>query len=111
MFYAGIDAHMKSSTIWIVDRKGGKVSSSTVLTSADGFAAGLWRWAHALGLSIVEGFGSESRSGEPESREADRRIKKKADRVDAETLAELWRLGGLPKYISHRWKRAGCALS
>jgi hypothetical protein len=45
MFYAGLDAHTKSSTIWVVDRKGRKVGSATVMTSAEGFAAGLRRWA------------------------------------------------------------------
>jgi hypothetical protein len=57
MFYAGIDAHMKSSTIWIVDRKGRKVSSSTVVTSAEGFAAGLGRWARRGLRAAVEASG------------------------------------------------------
>src|SRR6201988_2648975 len=48
MFYAGIDAHMKSSTIWIVDRKGRKVGSSTLMTSAVGFAAGVGRGVRSI---------------------------------------------------------------
>src|ERR1700746_3379442 len=91
MFYAGIDAHMKSSTIWIVDRKGRRGRSSTVLTSAEGFAGGLGRWVRRglkaaveasgitpLDLSTVERSGSESSGGEPESRAVDRRIKKES---------------------------------
>ena len=57
MFYAGIDAHVKSSTIWIVDRKGRKVSNSTVVTSAQGFAAGLGRWAGRGLRAAVEASG------------------------------------------------------
>src|ERR1700739_4244379 len=57
MFYAGIDAHMKSSTIWIVDRKGRKVSSSTVMTSAEGFAAGLGGWVRRGLKAAVEAGG------------------------------------------------------
>jgi hypothetical protein len=57
MFYAGINAHMKSSTIRIVDRKGRKVSSSTVMTSAEGFAAGLGRWARRGLQAAVEASG------------------------------------------------------
>src|ERR1700752_2634414 len=58
MFYAGIDAHMKSSTIWIVDRKGRKGSSSTVMTSAEGFAAGLGRLGRRGVKAAVEASGS-----------------------------------------------------
>jgi len=57
MYYAGIDAHTKSSTIWMVDRKGQKVSSSTVMTSTVGFAAGLGRWACRGLKSAVEASG------------------------------------------------------
>ncbi len=49
MFYAGIDAHVKSSTICVVDRRGRKVHCCEVLTSAEGFRAGLQRWARAGG--------------------------------------------------------------
>jgi transposase len=110
MFYAGIDAHTKSSTIGVVDRKGRKVGSATVMTSAEGFAAGLGRWTSRglkaaveasgirpcicqllkdLGVKVVEVNRNRVRLI-PESR-------KKSDRVDAETLAELLRLGGLPE--------------
>jgi len=61
MFYAGIDAHVKSSTIWIVDRKGRKVSNSTVVTSAEGFAARrALRAAFVRVLQLQQSFHSES---------------------------------------------------
>ena len=57
MVYAGIDSHVKSSTIWIVDRKGRKVSNSTVVTSAESFAAGLGRWVDRGLKAAVEASG------------------------------------------------------
>ena len=110
MFYAGIDAHMKSSTIWIVDRKGRKVSSSTVMTSAEGFAAGLGRWVRrglkaaveASGITpwvcqLLKDLGVRVVVVNPNRVRLIAESRKKADRVDAETLAELLRLGGLPE--------------
>jgi transposase len=110
MFYAGIDAHVKSSTIWIVDRKGRKVSSSTVVTSSEGFAAGLGRWARrglkaaveASGITpwicqLVKELGVKVVVVNPNCVRLIAESRKKADRVDAETLAELLRLGGLPE--------------
>jgi transposase len=125
IFYAGIDAHVKSSTIWIVDRKGRKVSSSTVMTSAEGFAAGLRRWARrglkaAVEVSgttpwicqLLRGLGVRVVVVNPNRVRLIAETRKRADRVDAETLAELLRPGGCcPKCISNRWKRAGCVLS
>src|SRR6201993_2707274 len=105
MFYAGIDAHMKSSTIWIVDRKGRKVSSSTVMTSAEGFAAGLGRWVRrglkaaieASGITpwvcqLLKDLGVRVVVVNPNRVRLIAESRKKADRVDAETLAELLRL-------------------
>ena len=110
MFYAGIDVHVKSSTICVVDRRGRKVHGCEVLTSAEGFEAGLGKWARrglmaavesgritawvcellkALKVKVVVVNANRVRLI-AESR-------KKADRVDAETLAELLRLGGLPE--------------
>jgi transposase len=110
MFYAGMDAHMKSSTIWIVDRKGRKVSSSTVLTSAEGFAAGLGRWARrglkaaveASGITpwicqLLRDLGVKVVVVNPNRVRLIAESRKKADRVDAKTLAELLRLGRLPE--------------
>src|SRR5215471_10941479 len=110
MFYAGIDAHMKSSTIRIVDRKGRKVSSSTVMTSAEGFAAGLGRWARRGLQAAVEASGITPWVCQllkdirvkvvvvnPHRMRLIAESRKKSDRVDAETLAELLRLGGLPE--------------
>jgi len=57
MFYAGIDAHMKSSSIYILDGQGRKVSSSKVMTSAEGFASGLGRWARRGLKAAVEASG------------------------------------------------------
>jgi len=110
MFYAGIDAHMKSSTIRIVDRKGRKVNSSTVMTSAEGFAAGLGRWARRGLQAAVEASGITPWVCQllkdirvkvvvvnPHRMRLIAESRKKSDRVDAETLAELLRLGGLPE--------------
>lgn len=110
MFYAGIDAHTKSSAICVVDRRGRKVHRCEVLTNAAGFRAGLGKWARRGVTAAVESSGITPWVCEllrtlqvkvvvvntnrvrliAESR-------KKADRVDAETLAELLRLGGLPE--------------
>ena len=110
MFYAGIDAHTKSSTICVVDRKGRKVSSSTVLTNAEGFRVGLGKWARRGLTAAVESSGITRWVCEllkalkvravvvnPNRVRLIAESRKKADRVDAETLAELLRLGGLPE--------------
>jgi transposase len=110
MFYAGIDAHMKSSTICVVDGKGRKVHRCEVLTSAEGFRAGLGRWAKRGLTAAVESSGITPWVGEllralkvkvvvvnPSRVRLIAASRKKADRVDAETLAELLRLGGLPE--------------
>lgn len=110
MLYAGIDAHMKSSTICVVDRKGRKVHRCEVLTSAEGFRAGLGRWAQRGLIAAVESSGITPWVVEllqatkvkvvvvnPNRVRLIAESRKKADRVDAETLAELLRLGGLPE--------------
>src|ERR1700757_1506945 len=124
MFYAGIDAHMKSSTIWIVDRKGRKVSSSTVMTSAEGFAAGLGRWVRRGLKAAVEASGITPWVCQLLKDLGVRVVVVNPNRV--RLIAESrkkpivwtpkpWRSycdwAGYPKYISHRWKRAGCVLS
>jgi transposase len=110
MFYAGIDAHTKSSTICVVDGKGRKVSSSTVVTSAEGFAAGVGRWARRGLKAAVEASGITPWICQllkdlkvkvvvvnPNRIRLIAESRKKSDRVDAESLAELLRLGGLPE--------------
>jgi transposase len=110
MFYAGIDAHMKSSTICVVDRKGRKVHRCEVMTSAEGFRAGLKRWAQRGLVAAVESSGiTPWVCGllkampvrvvvvNPNRVRLIAESRKKADRVDAETLAELLRLGGVPE--------------
>ena len=56
MYCTGIDAHQKSSTICVVDRRGRKVHRSHIHTSAEGFRVGLERWARR-GLVAVESSG------------------------------------------------------
>lgn len=110
MFYAGIDAHTKSRTIWIVDHKGREVSSSTVVTSAEGFAAGLERWARrglkaaveASGITpwicqLLKDLGVRVVVVNSNRVRLIAESRKKSDRIDAATLAELLRLGGLPE--------------
>lgn len=110
MFYAGIDAHTKSSTICVVDRKGRKVYGCEVLTGAEGFRAGLVRWAKRGLVAAVESSGITPwvtrllRAMKvkvvvvnPNRVRLIAESRKKADRVDAETLAELLRLGGVPE--------------
>jgi len=110
MFYAGIDAHVKSSTICVVDRKGRKVHQCEVLTSAEGFQAGVDKWARRGLTAAVESSGItpwvcellKAMKVKVVVVNANRvrliaESRKKADRVDAETLAELLRLGGLPE--------------
>ena len=57
MFYAGIDAHVKSSTICVVDHKGRKIHQCGVMTSADGFQVGLGKWAQRGLRAAVEASG------------------------------------------------------
>lgn len=110
MFYAGIDAHMKSSTICVVDRRGRKVHRCEVLTCAEGFRVGLAGWAKRGLTAAVESSGITPWVCEllkalrvkiivvnPSRVRLIAESRKKADRVDAETLAELLRLGGLPE--------------
>lgn len=110
MFYADIEAHMKSSTICVVDRKGRKVHCCEVLTSAEGFRTGLGRWAKRGVTAVVESSGIAPWVAgllkamkvrvvvvNPNRVRLIAESRKKTDRVDAETLAELWRLGGLPE--------------
>ena len=124
MFYAGIDAHMKSSSIYILDGQGRKVSSSKVMTGGRfciwaGTLGSSWIKScrrsernHTVGLPTTEGSESESNRGEPEPRTADRRIHKEKLIV---WTPKPWRSccdwGDCPKYISHPWKRAVCARS
>jgi transposase len=111
MFYAGIDAHTKSSTICVVDRHGRKVHRGEVLTSAEGFQAGLQRWARRGLVAAVESSGITPWVVELLLQQGVKKVvvvnpnrvrliaesRKKADRVDAALLAELLRLGGLPE--------------
>jgi transposase len=111
MYYAGIDAHSKSSTICVVDKQGRKLGGGTVVTSTEGLRHGLNRWLgqgvvaavekqrdHALGLRAVEAAKREANGGgEPNRVRLIPESRKKIDRVNAATLAELLRLGALPE--------------
>jgi transposase len=110
MYYAGIDAHVKSSTIYIVDRKGRKVSSCEVMTNQEGFAIGLRAWAkrglvaavESSGITpwvceLLEQLGVKVVVANPNRVRLIAESRKKADRVDARLLAELLRLGALPE--------------
>jgi hypothetical protein len=54
VYYAGIDAHSKSSTICVVDRKGRTLGGGTMVTSAEGLRAGLNRWLVRGVVAAVE---------------------------------------------------------
>jgi transposase len=110
MFYAGIDAHVKSSTICVVDGKGQTVHRCEVLTSGEGFRAGLKRWAQRGLTAAVEASGItpwvapllqamqvKVVVANPNRVRLIAESRKKSNRVDAATLAELLRLGGLPE--------------
>src|ERR1700752_2502206 len=80
------------------------------MTSAEGFAAGLGRWVRrglkaaieASGITpwvcqLLKDLGVRVVVVNPNRVRLIAESRKKADRVDAETLAELLRLGGLPE--------------
>jgi hypothetical protein len=54
VYYAGIDAHSKSSTICVVDRRGRTLGGGTMVTSAEGLRAGLNRWLVQGVVAAVE---------------------------------------------------------
>jgi transposase len=109
MYYAGIDAHLKSSTIYVMDEKGQKVKSSTVVTSREGLRTGLGGFARgrlvaAVGSSgialwvvgMLKELGAEVVVVNPNRVRLIAESRKKTDRVDARLLAELLRLGAAP---------------
>lgn len=111
MYYAGIDAHSKSSTICVVDKQGRKLGGGSVVTSAEGLRVGLNRW---LGKGVVAALESSGITPwvcdllkqlkvkkvvvvNPNRVRLIAESRKKNDRVDAALLAELLRLGALPE--------------
>jgi transposase len=111
MYYAGIDAHSKSSTICVVDKQGKKLGGGTVVTSAEGLRCGLSRWLGQGVVAAVESSGitpwvcdllkqlkvTKVVVVNPNRVRLIAESRKKNDRVDAATLAELLRLGALPE--------------
>jgi len=110
MYYAGIDAHLKSSTIYVVNEKGAKVKSSTVVTSREGLRAGLGGSARGRLVAGVESSGIAlwvagmlKELGAKVVVVNSNRVRliaeshEKTDGVDARLLAELLRLGAAPE--------------
>ena len=110
MYYAGIDAHLKSSTIYVTDEKGKKVKSATVATSREGLRAALGtlgrrRWVAAVESSgivlwvagMLRELGAQVVVVNPNRVRLIAESRKKTDRVDARLLAELLRLGAAPE--------------
>jgi transposase len=113
MYYAGIDAHLKSSTICVMDEKGQKVKSTTVATSREGLRtalgglgrsrrAGLVAAVESSGIAlwvagILKELGAKVVVVNPNRVRLIAESRKKTDRVDARLLAELLRLGAAPE--------------
>ncbi len=110
MYYAGIDAHLKSSTIYVMDEKGQKVKSTTVATSREGLRAALGVLARRRLLAAIESsgialwvvgmvkeLGAKVVVVNPNRVRLIAESRKKTDRVDARLLAELLRLGAAPE--------------
>jgi transposase len=110
MYYSGTDAHLKSSTIHVMDEKGQKVKSSAVVTSREGLRAGLGGLARgkvaaaleSSGIALwvagmLKGLGAKVVVVNSNRVRLIAESRKKTDGVDARVLAELLRLGAAPE--------------
>ena len=108
MNYCGVDVSMKSTHVYIEDGRGRRVHRSVVMTTADALVEVLKPYRRDLRVAIEAGgqtawivdvlraLGAAVHVVHPVKVKWIAESKKKTDRVDAELLARLLRIGGLP---------------
>src|SRR5262249_39772292 len=127
MHYCGLDVSRKSTHVYIEDPQGRRVKRGVVPTTPTGLAGAVERYAER-GLRVAVEAGNQTAWIVDLLREVGAKVhvvhplkvkliaesKKKTDRIDAQLLAHLLRVGGLPEPVhvpSHRsrelWGRGG----
>lgn len=112
MYYAGLDVANKSSFVYVIDRRGKKIESKEIPTDKDGIRQYFRKWEDK-GIEVAVEAGGHTRwiydlltkvgisvyVVNPLKVKQIAETKKKTDKVDAKTLAELLRIDGLPERI------------
>ena len=118
MHYCGLDVSRKSTHVYIEDAQGRRVTRGIVATTPTGLAGAVERYA-ARGVRVAIEAGNQTAWIVDLLRELGAKVhvvhplkvkliaesKKKTDRIDAQLLAHLLRIGGLPEPVhvpSHR---------
>jgi transposase len=118
MHYCGMDVSRKSTHVYIEDAQGRRVTRGIVATTPTGLAQAVERYA-ARGVRVAIEAGNQTAWIVDLLRELGAKVhvvhplkvkliaesKKKTDRIDAQLLAHLLRIGGLPEPVhvpSHR---------
>lgn len=118
MHYCGLDVSRKSTHVYIEDAQGRRVKRAVVATTPTGLASAVERYAER-GLRVAIEAGNQTAWIVDLLRELGAKVhvvhplkvkliaesKKKTDRIDAQLLAHLLRVGGLPEPVhvpSHR---------
>jgi transposase len=112
MHYCGLDASLKSTHVYIEDAQGRQVDRAVVATTPEGIERALRRWAaRGLKVAIEAGnqtawihdvlvdLGAKVHVVHPVKVKWIAESKRKTDRVDAQLLAHLLRIGGLPEPV------------
>ena len=125
MHYCGLDVSRKSTHVCIEDAQGRRVTRTVLPTTPTGLAGAVERYTEQ-GLHVAVEAGNQTAWIVDLLRELGAKVhvvhplkvkliaesKKKTDRIDAQWLAHLLRIGGLPEPVhvpSHRSREcAGC---
>jgi transposase len=112
MYYCGVDVSMKSTHVYIEDEQGRRVKRTVVATTPTGIEDGLGRYVErGLTVAIEAGghtawiadllfeLGAKVHIVHPVKVKWIADSKKKTDRIDAQLLAHLLRIGGLPEPV------------
>lgn len=112
MYYIGLDVSSKGSFIYVIDRKGKKVSSGEILTNRESYGEYFSKWkGKAVEVAvetggqtrwiydILTGMGIGVYVVNTNKVKLIAESKRKTDKVDAKVLAELLRIGGLPERV------------
>jgi transposase len=112
MHYCGLDVSAKSTHVYIEDEEGRRVRRTIVTTTPEGIRGALARYQDGR-LTVALEAGNQTAWIHDELRELGCKVhivhplkvkwiaesKKKTDRVDAQRLAHLLRIGGLPEPV------------
>ena len=119
MYYCGLDVSTKSTHVRIDDEQGRRVKHAVVATTPSGIAQALMHYAaKGLRVAIEAGghtawihdvlveLGAKVHVVHPVKVKWIAESKRKTDRVDAELLAQLLRIGGLPQPVHMPGRRS-----